>query len=166
MQLEVTPAKYEEKPIVENLLELYFYDLAEYAHEGWRDVSADGRFGYDYLDLYWSEPSRAAFLVRCNGQLAGFVLVNEHSILSKVPNTKSIAEFFMMKKYRRCGIGWQVAEFVLRRFPGPWEVAQDSPNLTAQEFWRAVVSAYTQGQFETTMVDDERWRGPVLSFSK
>jgi hypothetical protein len=54
-----TPA---EAPVLENLLELYLHDLSDvFALE----VGGDGRFGYERLPLYWTQPERRfPFLIR------------------------------------------------------------------------------------------------------
>src|ERR1700748_2185157 len=62
-----------EKPVVRRLLELNAYELS--AVDG-RDIGADGKFGYPYLDHYWGgADDRAALLVHVDGHLAGFALV-------------------------------------------------------------------------------------------
>ena len=50
IQLEL--AVREQPPILANLLELYAHDFSEFQP---LDVGSDGRFGYKYLPLYWSE---------------------------------------------------------------------------------------------------------------
>lgn len=56
---EATPAA---APLLSNLLELYIHDLSEIFPI---DLDPGGRFGYDKLPLYWSEPdARYAFLIR------------------------------------------------------------------------------------------------------
>jgi predicted acetyltransferase len=57
-----------------NLRQMYAHDLSEvFALE----LGADGRFGYDKLPLYWSEPERRfPFLIRCGGRTAGFALIS------------------------------------------------------------------------------------------
>ena len=77
---------------------------------------------------------------------------------------KSIAEFFVTRKYRGSGVGGAVARTLFEQFPGDWEVAQDRMNAPAQRFWRSVIAAYTGGRFSETMVDSADWLGPVLSF--
>ena len=42
--------------LLANLLELYVHDLSEVFPR--IEIGADGRFGYDPLPLYWSEPER------------------------------------------------------------------------------------------------------------
>ena len=78
MKVSLTSAAQSEKPVVERLLQLYLYDMAEFANEGWRDVDANGLYTYKFLDSYWSDDTRHPFLVRANDVLAGFVLVNEY----------------------------------------------------------------------------------------
>lgn len=163
MNVEIRHATLEDKPLLSNLLELYQYDIAEYANDGWRDIGEDGHYGYPYLDSYWEDTGRAPFLVYVDGRIAGFVLVNEHSLIS-LPHTKSIAEFFIMRKYRGKGVGRQAALAVFEKFPGPWEVAQDEKNPNAQKFWHSIITDFTGGKFSKTLLHDEKWRGPVLTF--
>ncbi len=128
---------------------------------GW-GVDAQGRFGYPYLDLYWTEQGRHPFLLRMDGKLAGFALVNKHTIL---PTSEwSIAEFFIMRKYRRRGLGKQVAHFIFDQFRGRWEVSQIAADPGVRQFWKKVIGEYTGGRFEEVVFDDEREKGTVQVF--
>lgn len=159
MNLQILPASIADKPALERLMELYCYDFS--AFDG-ADVDAQGRFGYPYLDLYWTEEGRHPFLLRVDGKLAGFVLVNKHTLL---PNSEwSVAEFFVMRKYRRHGIGKQAAHFIFDQFRGRWEVAQIASNPEARQFWRRVIGEYTEGKFEEMAFDEEKWKGTVQVF--
>jgi predicted acetyltransferase len=55
-------------PVLSNLLKLYAHDLsAVFALE----LGANGRYGYEKLPLYWSEPERRfPFLIRAGARLA------------------------------------------------------------------------------------------------
>jgi predicted acetyltransferase len=150
VDVEVTRASMEQKPIIRNLLELYVYDYSEYM--GW-DVGQHGLFGYKYLDHYWTEPGRVPLLIRANGKLAGFVLVRIRHGDEEGPEA-SIAEFFVMRRYRRQGVGRIVARRVFDMFPGRWKVAQMQENTTGRDFWRAVIAEYTGGAFTETAGDD------------
>jgi predicted acetyltransferase len=154
----------EERATIENLLNLYLYDIAEFANDGWREVGPDGRYWHGALDEYLAGAEAAAFLVTADGELAGFVLVDTHVVLAQPAGTHSIAEFFVMRKHRRMGVGRSAAVALFDLLGGPWEVAQDDGNPPAQRFWRAVVEDYAEAGFTVEVVDDERWRGPVLSF--
>jgi len=157
--VELHPAQVEDKAILRQLLELYAYDFSEY--DG-ADVDTHGLYGYDRLDHYWTEEGRAPFLVRVAGKWAGLALVREVTLPDSRP-AHSIAEFFILRKYRRQGIGRMVARRLFDMFRGAWEVGQMAVNHQAQAFWRAVIADYTNGCFEETTRAD--WDGPLLHFN-
>ena len=77
--VELLPATRDQSPILANLLELYIHDFSEFLNVV---PGPDGRFGYPCLPLYWSDPNRHPFLVKVDGQWAGFALVKQGSEIS------------------------------------------------------------------------------------
>jgi len=63
-------------------------------------------------------------------------------------DAREISEFFVLRKYRRRGVGRRAAVKVLEAFPGRWEVAEMEWNVEAQAFWRSVIGDYTRGTFD------------------
>lgn len=159
MLIELSIATPSDKPILRQMLELCQYDASE--TDG-SDLDLHGCFGYAYLDHYWVESGRHPFLVRADGRLAGFVLVNGHVYLAG--SERAIAEFFVMRKYRRRGVGKTAAFQIFDRFRGRWEIRQTATNLAAQVFWRKIITDYTAGQYHEIILHDERWQGPVQFF--
>ncbi len=137
--IEVVPATLAQAPILENLLELYAHDFSEFHHI---EIGDDGRFGYPPLPLYWSEPDRHPFLVKMDGKLAGLVLVKRDLAISGPQAAWDMAEFFIIRGYRRRGIGSEVAHEVWRRFPGLWQIRVMQTNISAQHFWSAAISKF------------------------
>ncbi len=138
-QVEVLAAAAEQQPILANLLQLYAHDFSEFYDV---QVGADGKFCYESLPLYWKEPGRHPFLVWVDGKLAGFVLVKRGSEISRDTNVWDMVEFFILRGYRRRGIGAHVAHEVWRRFPGSWEVRVLQSNISAQQFWARAISGF------------------------
>ncbi len=68
-------------------------------------------------------------------------------------NYFSIAEFFVMKKYRRKGIGKSVAHQIFNLHKGTWEVFQKESNKPAQLFWNKIITNYTKGNFTERFED-------------
>jgi predicted acetyltransferase len=161
MIVQIKEASIEQKPVLERLYQLYLYDFSEF--EG-SDVNQDGLFEYKYLGLYWTEPGRFPFLIYIEDNIAGFVLVKSHTCLQKKRESKEIGEFFVMRKYRRQGIGKMVAFYIFDKFSGKWEVRQMNTNIAAQRFWRSVIGEYTEGNFTETILNNELWHGPVQTF--
>ncbi len=144
MDYQIIKARVEEKEVLKNLMQFYFYDFTEFM-DG--DVKENGQFGdYPYLDHYWTEDHRFPYIVEVEGRIAGFVFVRR--ILSNEESYYSIAEFFIMKKYRRLGIGKQVATSIFDLHKGHWEVFQIEKNKPAQLFWRKVIDEYSSGNFQ------------------
>jgi predicted acetyltransferase len=147
MTVTIDPINSEDKPVLRNLLELYQYDFTQFEPN---DIGNHGLYGYPYLDNYWTEDGRYPFFIRIDGKLAGFVLMRS----SREGN--EIAEFFILKKYRRQGIGREVAFRIFDSFPGHWNVSQDACNAPGQKFWRTVIADYTSGQYteKTTQIEN------------
>jgi len=151
--IELLVATYEQEPILANLLQLYLYDFSELLG---LDVESDGRFLYPHLPLYWSEPGRDPFLVTVDGNLAGFVLVKTGSEW----DVRDMAEFFIMRRYRRCGVGTHIAHEVWSSLPGRWEVRVMEANVPAQHFWAHAIASFTGFPVVATRIqrDGEIWQ--------
>ncbi|WP_200411173.1 GNAT family N-acetyltransferase [Virgibacillus salexigens] len=157
MDVQIKIAQVEQKVVVKHLLELYKYDFSEFDPE---DVNDQGLYGYKYFDHYWTEPERFPFLIRVNGNYAGFALVRKITQEGENPESYfSMAEFFVMKKYRKDGVGRKTAFYLFNSFPGKWEVAEMEENVPAQKFWRKIISEYTRGNYKEIQKND--WEGPV-----
>ncbi len=154
--VEVIPAAPEQAPILGNLLELYAHDFSEF-HD--LEISDDGRFGYQSLPLYWSEPGRHPFLIRLDGKLAGLALVKKGSAVSDHREVWDMAEFFILRGCRRHGIGNRAAHEVWKRFPGSWEVRVMQSNVAARHFWASAISTFTGEAGKSVQIEyrGERW---------
>ncbi|WP_456844326.1 GNAT family N-acetyltransferase [Cellulomonas sp. P5_C6] len=140
MSIDVSEVQESERGVVRRLMEFYAYDWSEL--DG-RDVDAHGEFGYPWLDHYWTDEDRHAFLIRVEGKLAGFALV-------RLETRTEMAEFFILRRYRRGGVGTASAATLFHRFPGPWEVTQRLTNPAATAFWRTAIPV----PFAETTADD------------
>jgi predicted acetyltransferase len=151
--------------IIANLMQLYLHDFSEFAAIGTDhgEVAADGRFVYDWLGSYWQDAGRVPLTIQADGQLAGFTLVNRWSALNR-PLDQSVAEFFVLRKYRRAKVGSRAAKLLFERFPGRWEVPVAWYNKPALAFWRKSVAAAIDGTVEERAGDGDRWAGTVLCF--
>ena len=161
MNVEVTPAGKEQESVLANLLELYAHDFSEF-HD--LEIGADGRFEYRYLRLYWTEPGRHPFLVQVEGKLAGLVLVKRGSEVSGNENVWDMAEFFVLRGYRRRGLGTHIAVEVWRRFPGRWEVRVMESNASACQFWASAISEFVGDEILPVQVERDGKRWKVFSF--
>lgn len=147
MTVELVRASVSDKAVLRRFLQLYHYDFSEWNGE---DVDEHGEFHHRYLDHYWTDPDSHPFLIRHAGKWAGFALVRTEGV-------NDMSEFFVMRKYRRTGVGREAARQVFALFPGAWQVRQLHRNDAATAFWRAVAP----NDYEETVIED----GPVQHFT-
>lgn len=145
MNFKLIHASQVHKKIIENLMQFYIYDFSEFLKY---DVEKDGRFeAYPNLEEYWDKRNdRFPYIVMKDEKYAGFVLVK--FIESEERKYFSIAEFFILKKYRLEGIGKEVAKQIFSLHKGSWEVYQKESNKPAQVFWNKSINEYTKGKFK------------------
>jgi predicted acetyltransferase len=114
----------------------------------------DGKFHTRALDAYGDDSDRRCLMVQRDDLPVGFVLV-----VGLNRRVRSIGEFFIVRSWRRQGIGRQEARDVFHRFPGPWEVAFQEENPGAARFWRHVADHVAPGRWT-----EERRQDPTKSF--
>src|SRR5262249_24639889 len=161
--VSVDAARSDDAALLANLLELYTHDLSEVFPV---ELGADGRFGYERLPLYWSEPERRfPFLIRRGGRPVGFVLVTRGSPASDDPRGFDVAEFFVIRRHRRSGVARRAAFLLWDGCPGRWVVRVSEGNIGALPFWTRIITEYAGGRatVSTRAGAPHRWR--VFSFN-
>jgi predicted acetyltransferase len=161
--MELVPATRDDKPVLLALNEYYTYDFSELLG---LDVGDDGSFGGARIERHFEDPCCHPFLIRVDGKLAGFALHEGRSRLTGEEGVNDVADFFVMRKYRKHAVGARAAVALFDRFAGPWEVRQVRPNVGATAFWRKVIARYTRGGWEELELDDERFHGFVQRFNR
>ncbi len=161
MHIEVIAAAPDQKSTLANLLELYGHDFSEFLN---LEIGPDGRFGYIDLPLYWTEPGRHPFLIHVDGKLAGFAFVKGESEVSGSQPLWDMTEFFVVRAYRRRGIGVQAAHEVWRRFPGPWQVRVMQSNASALDFWSRAISTFIGEAIKPVSIEKNGKLWHVFSF--
>ncbi len=163
---ELVAVKRGEKEILRNLMEKYNYEFSQY---DMREVNALGLYGYDWLDCYWTEKNRFPFFIKVNGALAGFALVNDYCEAEGEPADYSMAEFFVMYKYRRMGLGIWAAHTVFDMLHGRWQLKRHPKNTASVRFWDKAVGEYTGGAYTVKSLEsavyDDGTPGEVLYFN-
>jgi len=159
VRLTIQEARESDLDIVRNLVSFYVYDLSEVM--GWECPETGLFVGCDDLAQYWGrDPANRlarwphgwrghAFVIRIDARLAGFALVRR--VEDGDPPTHEIGEFFVLRRFRRLGVGGHVAREMFDRFTGNWEVRELIGNHPAQVFWRRVISEYTGGRYEESV---------------
>lgn len=126
--ISLVPAHPDQKPVVANLIQLYLHDLTEVMPF---PVGEDGRYQYDFLDRFWRFP----YLIRSDDEIAGFALVIDGCPLTARAPCWFMAEFFILRPYRKRGTGTSALRLALAAHPGQWHIATPHANDPAKHFW-------------------------------
>jgi predicted acetyltransferase len=126
MTLHVREVEAGDSQLLGRLVDLYLHDFSEF--DG-RDLQADGSYHYRWLKAYETEGDRRAYLFFVESFPAGFALI-------RLTDPIELADFFVVRKYRRSGIGTLAARDVIGRHPGHWAVNEVSNNSSATSFRR------------------------------
>ena len=155
-EVQVREAPKSQKATIANLMQLYSHDLSEYQPAPLRP---NGLFDVSpYFEDYWDDPLRYPFLILADGDPAGFAFVRQPE-----EEAFEIAEFFIVRRYRRNRVGSFAATDLFNRFRGRWSIAQMELNIPAQKFWRAQIDDYTGGKFSEDWSDSDPV-GPMQIF--
>lgn len=138
MQIQLLPTSAEHLPLLANLYQFYAYESSDWEQE---DVETDGRFyiHQPHLQLYWQEPGWSAQLILADGFIAGFLLI-ERSDLPGI-DAPEFADLFILKKYRRHGIGRALVQQVMGD-GSPWLLRFYRQDELACAFWQQLLSEW------------------------
>jgi len=161
LPIEVLAARPEQAPVLANLLELYCHDFSDLID---LKIGEDGRFGYPPLVRYWRDEGYLAFLIRAGGGLAGFVLVQRGSRITGAAEVWDVAEFFVLRGWRRQGVGLSAALRIWEMLPGSWEVRVSVANSGARGFWLRAVTAFTGSPANVVLTQAEGKSWQLFSF--
>lgn len=135
---------------VRNVYPLYLHDLSEYDNSYYH-LNEHGCWEPDHLSSWLVHDYSFPHLIKWNTQKVGFAFVAK----SPFPYMSSgvdyrMAEFFVLRSFRRIGIGRAAAHTIFDLYTGTWEVTELPRNNRALLFWRAVISEHTNGNFIQT----------------
>jgi [ribosomal protein S5]-alanine N-acetyltransferase len=144
--IQLSFASLNEYPVIQNMARFYAYDMSEYMENevGW-EMPEDGLYACIDFKKYWETQESFPFLIRYQGELAGFVIIDKLGSDEQVEF--NMAQFFIVRKFKRKGIGKWVACHCFDRFKGVWEVMVMPGNTGAYQFWKKVISQYTNHDF-------------------
>jgi predicted acetyltransferase len=141
----------EEAELIRNLYQYYAYESSDWEQE---DVEADGRFYIhdEHLARYWQDPQWSANLLLVDGYIAGFLLIEG----CELPGIEALelADLFILKRYRRKGIGRAIATQVLCSGEADWLVRFYDQDEVSQAFWRVVLDNLPRPVQALELADD------------
>lgn len=134
-ELSIEPATLKDKTPLFRLLQLYFFDSTRWSDE---DLQEDGLYECeeDGLLSYFNEDGGdRAYILRVNGKLAGFVLVEDIPFQGKI--ISEFADLFVVPKYRRLGLASAATTQIVINSEKPWLFSIFRKDREAMRYWQA-----------------------------
>jgi predicted acetyltransferase len=122
-----------------NVYPFYLHDLSEF-DEHYYTLNDRGLWEPDHLPSWLQDDTDHPLIIRQSETRVGFALVNETPSVNMMPGFRfRLAEFFILKRYRRTRIGLRAAQALFDRFRGRWQLSILARNTPAIAFWRRVL---------------------------
>ena len=155
LHLAISKIGPESDGLLRNLFEHYCYDMSELFDV---DTGADGSYSYDTASV-WAK-GYDTYLAKIGDSIAGFAIIGSGAEWLGAIGAHDVNEFFIMRKFRRCGFGQSMATFLWNEHPGEWLVRVFEANAPAILFWRTTISRYSFGSYreEQNVVHGRSWR--------
>lgn len=151
----IIPATLIDYPTIQNMARFYVYEMSRYCGLTSTDWACPEDGLYESFDFksYFIDPTREAFLIKVDKELAGFCLLNKAGVSQDT--TWNMGEFFILARFQRRSFGSLVTHQIFKSHPGQWEVRIIPENQAALRFWRKTVGNFTNGNYieEIKMID-------------
>jgi predicted acetyltransferase len=141
--------------LLRNLFEHYVYEMAVWFEI---DTQPDGSYSYDTSPIW--ENGWDVYVARLGDSIAGFAIVAPAGEWLAQAGGRDVREFFVIRRFRRSGLGQEMASAIWSQYPGEWLVRVVEVNEPAVHFWRTAISRFSQGSFteEVRIVNGRSWR--------
>ncbi|MBS1721798.1 MAG: hypothetical protein JSS66_02195 [Armatimonadetes bacterium] len=130
MPLRLEPVTTENRPAFDRLLQYYLHDLSEFTEI---EPGEQGLFDPCQCPTLTDGPRNRLFLITLKNKPAGLAIVD------RAERGNCIQDFFVLRCYRRIGLGEDAANMLFDTYPGAWEVTVHNENEVGVTFWRSVV---------------------------
>ena len=128
--------------VLRNLFEHYLHDMAQWFEF---DTELDGRYSYPTNEVW--EKGYDVYFAYAESMPIGFGLVGSAESWTGNAAMRDMDEFFVIRRYRRHGVGATFANHLWDQYPGDWLVRVLQGNLPAMPFWRGIIAARTENAF-------------------
>ena len=152
--IQLKPIEKEQRPILENLLQLYLHDISLYYPVNFDNTT--GQYIYD-VDQYFTQPNHHGFFIMNQDEIAGFALVTVDCDHIRPEDV------FILNQHKDKGLGTFALNRLFDKFSGHWEIRVVPNSKRSEKLWTRVVKEYTNGNHQTDRVGN--YGRLVINFS-
>ena len=132
LRLQAVQAK--DRDLLWNINQKYLYEMTSYYDD---PMDESGNYHYGHFDDYFSDPKRVAYFIYNDDVLVGFAMLCPYSNIGRNPDY-TMAEFTIFPSFRRNHFALDVAQMILARHSGKWEIKYNEKNSRAKKLWNII----------------------------
>ncbi|KJB86260.1 hypothetical protein AZ66_19890 [Paenibacillus sp. E194] len=151
--MSVVKVELNQKIILKHLMTLFLHDLSEFNEEQEFNQES-GLFEFDAFEWFFEKEGLFPFFIKHEDDIIGFILLQSSPYTNPERYDYLINSFFILKKYRRKGLGKQAVQDLFQQCPGRYAIGQLSNNIPAIQFWRKIYE-YMNVEFQEKEEMDE-----------
>ncbi|MBN3967925.1 GNAT family N-acetyltransferase [Pseudomonas gregormendelii] len=140
--IELHAAQRDDLDTIENLMQFYLYDFSEWLP---LKLAGHGFFSIQPQVDYWRKSATRPFLITVDGELAGFVTVDDQTHLDGAQ--LNLGYLFVTRRFRGQGVAKFVVSALLSGHPGQWQIFHIDANQPARRFWAGLIPILTGHQY-------------------
>jgi predicted acetyltransferase len=129
MNISLYKVSLNDKTLLDNLLQLYLYDLSEFVP---LEISPQGKYEQTMSPKYVSSFEKSAYIIHAELHIIGFVLVEPYGEYIK------INDLFVLNMWRNKGVGSAVVNILLKKGK-PLLCEFHTRNELAKFFWTNIM---------------------------
>ena len=129
MNISLYKVSLNDKTLLDNLLQLYLYDLSEFVP---LEISPQGKYEQTMSPKYVSSFEKSAYIIHADLHIIGFVLVEPYGEYIK------INDLFVLNMWRNKGVGSAVVNILLKKGK-PLLCEFHTRNELAKFFWTNIM---------------------------
>ena len=117
---------------------------------------------------YLEDPDFDCYLLKVKEEWAGFAIVKKNLQLESSDHESQVsqmAEFFLVRKFRRKGIAKVIVFRIFDSYPGKWVVEVWPENRVACSFWNSTITQYRPDNVLLTRMHNPNYDCEMITYT-
>lgn len=151
--MQITKVVQDGKAILTQLMTLFLHDLSEF-NSDLEINQSNGLFEFDVLEWFFEKEGLTPFFILNDEKIIGFILLQSGPFSNQEFADYVLNSFFILRKYRRRGLGRKACKEFFKQFPGRYAISQVKTNLPAIQFWKSIYQSFNIDIFEKGEIEE------------
>ncbi|SMF78942.1 Predicted acetyltransferase [Paenibacillus uliginis N3/975] len=151
--MQITKVEQSGKDILKQLMTLFLHDLSEF-NSDLEINQSNGLFEFDVLEWFFEKEGLTPYFIKAEDKVIGFILLQSGPFSNQEYADYVLNSFFILKKYRRKGLGREACKEFFNQYPGRYAISQILTNTPAIHFWKSIYKSFNIEFYEKEELED------------